>query len=181
MPSVAEMPSLIDDADFLAELDKLEAVPPPPELDVLSAYWNHATRVEEAGGQLPALTPIAVAPAPPARHTRSAKPGRPVRLEKPLRLDTPGRIEMPLRPEVPARSERPALPKRPVRPAHVDEIGKSGYTSEQHERAVSEPQPLRVPAALAALTIVLCFSAGAGSAALVFHDRVAQIAVTWRK
>ena len=179
MPRVAEMPSLIDDADFLAELDKLETVPPPPDLDVLSAYWNHATRVEEAGGQLPALTRIAAAPA--ARHARSAKPGGPVRPEKPLRLETPGRIETPRRQEAPARSERPVQLKRPVRPAHVDEIGKIEHASVEHERAVSGPQSLRVPAALAALVVVLSFGAGAGSAALVFHDRVAQIAVAWTK
>jgi hypothetical protein len=175
------MPSLIDDADFLAELDKLETVPPPPELDVLSAYWNHPGRVEETNDRFPALMPIAPAPAPAARHTRSAKTGRPVRLEKPLRLETPGRIEMPLRPEVPSRSESPVMPKRPVRPAHVDEIGRSAHTSEGYETAVSGPQPLRVPAVLAALTVVLCFGVGAGSAALVFHDRVAQIAVAWAK
>ena len=42
-------------------------------------------------------------------------------------------------------------------------------------------QQVLVPAALVALTVVLCFGAGAGSAALVFHDRVTQIAATWAK
>jgi hypothetical protein len=172
MPNDRQLPSLIDDADFLAELDKLETTPARPRADA-----HHVARPQEADeGRVSAPVAAAVAPAP-VRQIRSAKPVQPVRLEKPLRLEPPsgpGRIESPFRPVAPARSERPAKPERPVHPGHVDEIG-------DVTRGVAVRQQVMVPAALVALTVVLCLGVGAGSAALVFHDRVAQIAVTWKK
>jgi hypothetical protein len=173
MPNAGQLPSLIDDADFLAELDKLETTPARPRPDA-----HHVSRPEGVDeDRVSAPVQAAVAPAP-VRQTRSAKPVQPVRIEKPLRLEPPsgpGRIENPFRPAAPARFERPAKPERPVHPGHVDEIGDAVASG------VAVRQEVLVPATLVALTVVLCLGAGAGSAALVFHDRVAQIAVTWKK
>jgi len=178
MPSDAAIPSLLDNSEFLAELDKLEGDPAQPKANAISAYEKHRSRVDGADeGRLSTVLaePRATAPAVGVRRSRSAKPVQPVRLEKPLRLEAPGRIENPFRPETPVRSERPVKAERPLRPVHVDEIGDTSG------RAASVRQPLLVPALLVALTVVLCFGAGAGSAVLVFHDRVAQIAATWGK
>jgi hypothetical protein len=188
MPHVSPEPSLIDDVDFLAELDKLEANPGQPRGDAHSAYARHASRSDGADeGRESAVLPGPAPVAPVRRSTLSAKPVRPVVLEtKPLRLETPptpgpGRIERPFRPDAPARPEKPVRVERPVRPAHVDEIGETGQIQATRASAVSGPQPRRAPAGLAALTIVLCLGVGAGSAAMMFHDRVAQIVLTWRK
>jgi hypothetical protein len=176
MPNAGQLPSLIDDAEFLAELDKLETAPARPTADA-----HRASRPEGADeGRASAVMPALAAPAPgaPVRRIRSAKPVQPVPLEKPLRFEPPsgpGRIENPFRPVAPARSERPVKPERPVHPVHVDEIGDAAV------KGVAVRQQVLVPAALVALTVVLCLGAGAGSAALVFHDRVAQIVVTWAK
>ena len=184
MATAAELPSLIDDANFMAELDKLERDPGQPEADALSVYWEQAARVDEPGeGRLSAgaLAPPGPAIELPVRPTRSGKSVRPVRVEKRLKLETPGRIEVPSRPEGPARSETSTQPKRPVRPAHADEIGRSARKRATVVTAGSTSQARLVPTSLALLTVALCFCAGAGSAALVFHDRVGQIAVTWKK
>jgi hypothetical protein len=190
MSNVGEIPSLIDDVDFLAELDKLETNPAPARSDVHSAHAHHASRSDDADqgrvfAVLPGPAPVA-AGAPVRRSTLSAKPARPVPLEKPLRLETPpapgpGRIDRPSRPDAPARPERPVRVERPVRPAHVDEIGEIGQAHPTGLSAVSGPQPRRVSAGLTALTIVLCLGVGAGSAAMMFHDRVAQVVATWKK
>ena len=67
----------------------------------------------------------------------------------------------------------------PSRPVHVDEIGQSALSRATVLTTGSASQPRLVSASLAALTIVLCFTAGAGSAALVFHDRVSLIVAHW--
>jgi hypothetical protein len=190
MSNVGEIPSLIDDVDFLAELDKLETNPAPPRSDAHSAHARHASRSDGADQDrvfavLPEPAPVA-AGAPVRRSTLSAKPARPVPLEKPLRLETPptpgpDRIDRPFRPDAPARPERPVRVQRPVRPAHVDEIGETAQAHATGLSAVSGPQPRGVSAGLTALTIVLCLGIGAGSAAMMFHDRVAQVVATWKK
>jgi hypothetical protein len=180
--STAERPSLIDDADFLAELDKMENGPGALEGDT-SANWEQALETEASDdarvtGARPA--PPAAAPEPPpvrrAAPAKPARPEKPVRPERPLRLDPPARPASTVRPETPDRPERPA---RPARPVHVDEIGTRERAMEAADADASGLEPRRIPAALAALTVVLCLGVGAGSAALVFHDRVAQIVVTW--
>ena len=187
------MPSLIDDADFLAEIDKLETGPTAFEGDAHSVYWEQASRVDEAGeGRIAARLPEAPASEPLVQRARSAKPVRPVQIEKRVRTGTPpsqrvgrvgdadpGRIDTPSRPEGPARQERPVHRERPVPPVHVDEIGQSALSHPTVLTTGSASQPRLVSATLAALTIVLCFTAGAGSAALVFHDRVSLIVTHW--
>ena len=167
MPSPAVVTSLVDDINVMDELDNMDSQATP-------------------GGAV-----------------RSATRTRRVRLERPPAIPT--RIEMPLQPEAPARLETLVQPERPVEPArpgdperrvkrakpirlevppapgHVDEIGKGVEAREAREHAGSASRLQRVPASLAVLTIVLCFSTGAGSAALVFGGRVAQITATWAK
>ena len=66
MSRAAVAPSIIDDVGFLDQLDKLEAVA-APEIDVLSAYWDHALRTDaadESGLPVLAPEPAAVAPEP---------------------------------------------------------------------------------------------------------------------
>jgi hypothetical protein len=180
MPRVAVAPSIIDDAGFLDELDKLEGHPEPPEVDVLSAYWDHAMRTDADDQQhLPALVPESPAIAPVVRSVRSAKTPRPLRLGQPLRLETPVRAHTPERTDAPFWPQAPAQPAARVqsdssaRSEHVDGTGESD--------AALTPESRRVSLSVAALMVVLCLGVGAGSAALVFHDRVAQIAVSWWK
>jgi hypothetical protein len=189
MPRVDAVPSLIDDADFLAEIDKLETGPAPPGADADSVYWDQASSVDDADeGRIDARMPQAPGLVPEGERTRSAKPVQPVRTEKRVRTETPssprvgrvgdpgpGRIDRPCGPEGPAHRERP------VPPTHVDEIGQSTRTHARELTAGSASRPRLVPASLLMLTVVLGFSAGAGSAALVFHDRITQIAVMWGK
>ena len=195
MASPAVATSLIDDINFMAELDNMESPDKPGgAFSIDGDLFESATGDEVPEGALAAR----FARVPETREVQSAKSARRVRTVQPA--TTPTRIEMPHQPGTPARLETRAQPERPVQPArpvdperrvkpmkpirlempgapaHVDEIGK-----ERAERAVSASSLQRVPALLAALTIVLCFSAGAGSAALVFHDRVAQITATWAK
>ena len=182
MPRVAVAPSIIDDAGFLDELDKLEGDPAQPAVDVLSAYWDHALRTDaDDQHHLMTLMPVepALAPEPVVERVRSAKPLRPIRLERPVRLETPARHDTPDRTEAPFWSQAPAEPAMrvqsdsPDRPAHVDEIG--------DRDAAPAPESKHVSLPVAALMVVLCLVVGAGSAALVFHDRVAQIVVTWAR
>jgi len=182
MPRVAVAPSIIDDAGFLDELDKLEGDPAQPAVDVLSAYWDHALRTDaDDQHHLTTLMPEqpALAPEPMVERLRSAKPLRPVRLERPVRVetparrDTPDRIDAPFWPQAPAEPATRVHADSPERPAHVDEIG--------DRDAASAAEPTHVPLLVAALMVVLCLGVGAGSAALVFHDRVAQIVVTWTR
>jgi hypothetical protein len=182
--STAERPSLIDDADFLAELDKMENGPKDLEGDARSASWEQALEADATDdAPLPRARPERPAAAPeppPVRRAAPAKaqPAKPARPERPLRLDPPARPAATVRPNAPDRPERPA---RPARPVHVDEIGTREQRMDAVDAVASGLEPRRIPAALAALTVVLCLGVGAGSAALVFHDRVAQIVVTWAK
>ena len=168
MSSPAEVTSLIDDVDFMAELDNMEGT---------------EARAVQSGKR--------------ARSARLERPVRPpaipTRIEMPLQPETPAPLETLVQPERPVQPARPVDPERRVKPArpirlempappgHVDEIGESVEAREAEEHAVSASRLRRVPASLVALTIALCFSTGAGSAALVFHGRVAQISATWAK
>jgi hypothetical protein len=196
MSSPAVVNSLIDDVHFMAELDRMES---PGQSDgAFSGDGDlfESTNLEEVPAAVAATT--ARMPDTPAVH--SAKPALPVRLRRPA--TTPTRIETPHQPGMPERREtlvqperpvqpartidperrakppKPIQPERPAAPPHVDEIGMRMDAGEHGASSSTRP---RVPALLAALTIVLCFSAGAGSAALVFHERVAQITATWRQ
>jgi hypothetical protein len=179
MSRAAVAPSIIDDVGFLDQLDKLEPVA-APEVDVLSAYWDHALRTDAADeSRLPVLAPepAALAPEPPVRHVRSAQTVRPIRFEKGVRPEkTSGRIAAPGWPEPAVRPEMPVQLEWPLRPEHLDEIGEPVTVD-----AMSTAPPRHVPLSLATLMVVFCLGVGAGSAALVFHDRVAQIVVTWSK
>jgi hypothetical protein len=194
MRSVDAIPSLIDDADFLAAIDKLETDPAPHEADAVSDYWEQASRVDEGEDRSDARMQQAPGLAPRVQRTRSAEPVPPVRIEKRVRTETPSsprvgrvgdpgpdRIDTPVRPDGPARHDRPVHRERPVPPAHVDEIGQSARTRANELAAGSASLQRLVPASLVVLTVVLCYGAGAGSAALVFRDRVEQVVATWQK
>jgi hypothetical protein len=174
MSRAAAAPSIIDDVGFLDELDKLEAVP-GPEIDVLSAYWDHAMRTDAADeGRLPVLMPepAALPPEPAARPVRSLNTVRPVRFEKRVRP-----VDAPFWPEAASRPVMPVALNSPLRPVYLDEIAER----EAGADAGAAARPRQVSLSLATLMVVLCLGAGAGSAALVFQDRVAQIVVTWGK
>jgi hypothetical protein len=153
MRSAADLPSLIDDADFLAELDRMENGPAPPDAEP--------------------------APKPAGPDKLQHSQPRRLKLEPPATPATPPRREAPIRPE----------PETPMPPAHIAEIGdrarapRAAVHVPAPSATVAAPivQPRGVPAALAALTVVVGLTVGAGSAALLFHDRVAQIVVTWAK
>jgi hypothetical protein len=151
MRTGTDVPSLIDDADFLAELDRMESGPERP-----------APSVSEPA---------------PVRRAAAPKPAMPA-------INPPRRL----------RLEPPAKPAAPPRPAHIAEIGDRVRAPKlAHVTAPKAPvaapmaataplaQPRRVPATIAALTVFLGLTVGAGSAALLFHDRVERIVVTWTK
>jgi hypothetical protein len=180
MASVAAVPSLIDDADFLAELDRMDTDAAPPRAAAGSAYWDQASLAEEGQGEvLVTQARTASAPDSPPRRARSAKPVRPVQLEKRAPPETPSRIDVPFRPEAPARPAQPAHRERPIAPEHVDEIGETRRTLATELMAPSVSATRYVSRRVAVATVVLCFSFGAGSAALVFQHRVSLIVALW--
>ena len=162
MRTAPEVPSLIDDAEFLAELDRMDD-----------------------GSVVASEEERPVAPEKPA----APQAPRRLRVEPPARPAAPPRTEAPLHPE----REPPPRPARetPRRPAPVAEIGTRPRTVRKIAPPAPEPapqpptpvaataQPRIVPTKLAALTVVLGLMVGAGSAALLFQERVTLIVAAW--
>jgi hypothetical protein len=188
MRTAPDVPSLIDDADFLAELDRMESGPATPDAGRAPAPAEDSTQTEPA----PMSWPMPEQEEPPAREplpVRRAAASTPASPEKPLRPQPQRRLrlEPPAMPATPPRPDREA----PMRPAHIAEIGERARAPRPtaSNATVAQTAPVatpiapsgRVPTMVASLTVVLGLTVGAGSAALLFHDRVAQIVVTWAK
>jgi hypothetical protein len=160
MRTEPEVPSLIDDAEFLAELDRMDD-----------------------GSPLASEAERPVAPQNPAA------PQAPQR----LRFEPPARPAAPPPPTTPSHPERETPPRRvhdiPARPAPVEEIGTRPRTVRkiapvfepppQPAAIASVPQTRTLSTRLAALTVVLGLMVGAGSAALLFQQRVTLIVAAW--
>ena len=133
--AAVELPSLMDDAEFLAELEKLEGQPP-------RAAADRASRVALASGFATARQPM------PSPSTRPVAEPDPVQLEA-------GDIEELVIP----------------REANRWNIHPPALVAEEPAASASEPGTM----IMAFLTILIGFSVGAATSAVVFHERAVQI------
>jgi hypothetical protein len=155
MPSAVAMPSLLDDGAFLEELEKLETGTPRPQPVSRPPFWGGAAPVSNA-------KPVARQAVPAgAEATPAAQDGAEIA------ADAPGNAHMGHDAFVwPETVDAPSL------------TGEHAYY-EDGEQVTAPRQRGSVSSRLAALVIVVGVIAGAGSAAMVFHDRVDRIVTAW--
>ncbi len=183
------MPSLMDDEQFLQELEKLVIEPNRAERTLAPApaagFWSPEPRFTANGDALetaeeesdlesffePELTP-AVEPAAEPEAAVAPRPQRRNRLEltPSVRRESGPREEpLPIR-----RGFAEVAPASGTAPA----VAAVAEALEQREYAAAA-QHQGVPRIVAALVIVACVGTGAGASAYVFRDRVSQIVTSW--
>jgi hypothetical protein len=85
MPSVAAIPSLIDDADFLSEIDKLQrtrSAKPEPPVRIEKRVRTEAPSSPRVGNPGPDRIETPFRPEGPARHDKPERPVPPAHVDE---------------------------------------------------------------------------------------------------
>jgi hypothetical protein len=194
--------SLLDNPQFLEELGKIEALPredtsvfPKPVPTLADGAQPSATaeapvtigpRVQGPQFMHPATTRNLKSGSRLGQARGSAKPRRSASDSEPTSAPASGRVRDSANDGRPAHANTPAeessLSSFPAEAAHdplVKAAGKAAGKAAVHTN-VKAGRPSAMRPVLAVVGFVLMMSIGAGAAALVFHDRVAQIVAQWQ-
>jgi hypothetical protein len=164
-----EAASLLDDAQFVEELAKLEALPS----EDTSAFPKPVPTVGENA------QPAAIADElPPALRPRTSEPQFVLAPPPSRRRSTSHRVSSTraaVRIRMASNDDQHAATTESVSAAGASSSASADEEANGQSRRFSPVHP-----ALAVVGFVLMMSVGAGAAALVFHDRVEQIVTLWQ-